>query len=168
MGRSGPHLARFATGSPNGTQPHEPSIPLAINEHVIRWSEIRLPHPSRKGELIPWKVDGPFSLRSYYEVEDSGGRIELDLSHRKEDGTIERCLHCGSAELKGRMEASRASILMGLLWLALAAGLAPWTYGLSVAVAAYPLWFLWTNASRVQKCTSCGAEFVDFRMGPRP
>ena len=111
MGRSGPHLARFATGSPNGTQPHEPSIPLAINEHVIRWSEIRLPHPSRKGELISWKVDGPFSLRSYYEVEGSGGRIELDLSHRKEDGTIERCLHCGSAGLKGRMEASRASIL---------------------------------------------------------
>ncbi len=141
---------------------------MPINEQVIRWSEIRLPHPSREGELIPWKVDGPFSLRSYYEAEGCTERIELDLSHRREDGTIEKCLHCGAADLKWRIEASRASTLMGFIWLALAVGLAPWTYGLSVAVAAYPLWFLWTNASRVQRCTSCGAEFVDFRMGPRP
>jgi len=141
---------------------------LPINEQVIRWSEIRLPHPSRKGELISWKVDGPFSLRSYYEAEGCDERIDLDLSHRKEDGTIEHCLNCGSSGLKLRMEASRSSALMGLLWLALAIGLAPLTYGLSIAVAAYPLWFLWTNASRVQRCTSCGAEFVDFRMGPRP
>ena len=54
---------------------------MPINEQVIRWSEIRLPHPSRKGELISWKVDGPFSLRSYYEAEGCDERIDLDLSH---------------------------------------------------------------------------------------
>jgi len=141
---------------------------LPINEHVIRWSEIRLPHPSRKGELIPWKVDGPFSLRSYYEVPGEEGRIELDLSHRREDGTIDACLLCGTSGLKRRMEPSRLTLLAGLGWLSLGAGLAPWTYGLSLVGAAYPLWFLWSNASRVQSCAACGAEFVDFRMGPRP
>lgn len=141
---------------------------MPINEQVIRWSEIRLPHPAKKGELIPWKVDGPYSLRSYYEVEGDGGRIELDLSHRKEDGTIDTCLHCSSPGLGRRLEASRITLLSGLFWLGVGLGLAPWTYGLSLLISAYPLWFLWTNTPRVQVCGACGAEFVDFRLGPRP
>ena len=141
---------------------------MPINEQVIRWSEIRLPHPTAKGTLIPWKVDGPFSLRSYYQVEGTGERIELDLSHRKEDGTIERCLHCGADGLGHRVEASWTTKLGLALLTAVGLGLAPFTYGLSVLAVAYPLWFLWNDAARVQSCSSCGAEFVDFRMGPRP
>lgn len=141
---------------------------MPINEQVIRWSEIRLPHPSRKGALIPWKVDGPFSLRSYYQVEGTGERIELDLSHRNEDGTIDRCLHCGGDQLSRRLEASFTTKLGLALLLLVGLGLAPLSYGLSVLAVAYPLWFLWSDAPRVQSCGSCGAEFVDFRMGPRP
>lgn len=140
-------------------------FPVPINEQVIRWSEIRLPHPSQEGQLLQWKVDGPFALRSYYRVEGTDERIELDLSHRHEDGTIDTCLHCGTQGLRTRVEAPWA--LLGL-WIVLALALAPLTYGVSVLVAAYPVWFLWRSAPRVQTCPSCGAEFVDFRQGPRP
>ena len=54
-----------------------------------------------------------------------------------------------------------------LLWLALGLGGAYWTFGLSLLVAAYPVWFLVAQAPRVERCTGCGAEYVDFRRGPR-
>ena len=136
-----------------------------INEQVIRWSEIRLPHPSRSGELVPWKVDGPFALRSYYRVEGTGETIALDLSPRHEDGTIDTCLHCGTKGLKQRVEAPWFTLA---LWIVGALALAPFTFGLSILVALYPVWFLWNDSPRVQKCPGCGAEFVDFRHGPRP
>ena len=138
---------------------------VPINEQVIRWSEIRLPHPSRDGELMPWKVDGPFALRSYYRVEGSDTRIELDLSHRRPDGTSDACLVCSTPGLRTRVE---AHWLYLALWVVAALALAPLTFGLSVLAAAYPVWFLWTDSPRVQTCPSCGAEFVDFRHGPRP
>ncbi|MEM6672507.1 MAG: hypothetical protein AAF726_06655 [Planctomycetota bacterium] len=138
---------------------------MPINERVIRWSEIRLPHPSREGELVDWKIDGPFALRSYYRVEETGDRIELDLSHRREDGTISTCLHCGAGGLRTRVEAPWVALA---LWAVGALALAPFTYGVSLLVALYPVWFLWSDAPRVQVCSSCGAEFVDFRHGPRP
>ncbi len=143
-------------------------MPAAINENVIRWSEIRLPDPRGGGQLVRWKVDGPFALRSYYRVpaiDADAGTIRLDLSHRKVDGTIDRCLHCGEEGLRRSVEAPWWRIL-GLAALALA--LAPFTFGATILLAAYPLWFLWSDAPRVQSCGSCRAEFVDFRFGPRP
>ena len=67
----------------------------SIEYHTIRWSEIRLPHPERRGELIKWRVDGPFSLRSYYRVDGSREPIRLDLSRRRPDGSLTGCLACG-------------------------------------------------------------------------
>ncbi|MEM8710376.1 MAG: hypothetical protein AAGG01_05455 [Planctomycetota bacterium] len=136
-----------------------------INENVIRWSEIRLPHPSRAGELVSWKVDGPFALRNYYRLEGTGELIHLDLSHRAQDGTIQKCLHCGGAHLQ--KSADRPWALIAALAV-VGGGLAPFTFGLTAVAAAYPLWFLWSSAPVTQTCTNCKAEFVDFRYGPRP
>ncbi len=142
-----------------------PDMSPSINENVIRWSEIRLPHPSKVGELIPFKVDGPFALRNYYRLEGTKELIELDLSHRHPDGTIDRCLHCGSSSLEKTVDrpwlALAALILLGL-------GLAPFTLGLTALAAAYPVWFLFSSSPMTQTCTTCKAEFVDFRYGPRP
>ncbi|QDV09686.1 hypothetical protein Poly30_52450 [Planctomycetes bacterium Poly30] len=140
-------------------------MPTAINENVIRWSAIRLPHPSRPGQLVTWKVDGPFALRSYYRLEDTKEVIQLDLSHRREDGTIERCLHCGGTPLQ--KAADRPWGPIGLLAV-VGLGLAPFTFGLTALAAAYPIWFLWSSSPVTQTCTTCKAEFVDFRFGPRP
>lgn len=139
----------------------------AINENVIRWSEVRLPHPDANGQLLRWKVDGPFAVRSYYRVPGSVNKelIRLDLSLLNEDGTTDKCLHC-KAPLGGAKVDAPWLKLIGLLVLGL--GLAPFTFGLSVLAVAYPLWFLWGDAPRVQACGSCRAEFVDFRFGPRP
>lgn len=147
-----------------------PSEPMAttINERVIRWSEIRLPDPRGGDELVHWKVDGPFALRSYYRVpgtDAESGTIRLELSHRAEDGTIERCLHCSAGALEERVEAPWGRIALVAVP---ALALAPFTFGLSLLLAAYPLWFLWKDAPRVQRCAQCRAEFVDFRFGPRP
>lgn len=136
----------------------------SIEYHTIRWSEIRLPHPERPGELVRWKVDGPFALRSYYRVEGSARTIELDLKRRRSDGTLSACLACGATAFAARREMPWVWIV---LWLALGLGGAYWTFGASLLVAAYPLWFLVAQAPRVERCTGCGAEFVDFRRGPK-
>ncbi len=137
----------------------------SINENVIRWSEIRLPHPHKAGELIPFKVDGPFALRNYYRLEGTNELIELELSHRHPDGTIDRCLHCGGSHLEKTTDrpwaALAALVVFGL-------GLAPFTFGLTALAAAYPVWFLYSSSPVTQTCTTCKAEFVDFRYGPRP
>lgn len=135
-----------------------------IEYRTIRWSELRLPHPTRAGERLRWRIDGPFALRSFYRVEGSERPIELDLSKRRADGTLEACLHCGGAELARSVELPWGWLAF---WALLGLGGAPFTYGLSLAVAAYPLWFLWASARRVERCTACGAEYVDFRRGPR-
>ena len=137
----------------------------AINENVIRWSEIRLPHPTRAGELVSWKVDGPFALRSYYRLPGTKETIHLDLSHRQPDGTIHNCLNCGGSPLEKTADRPwRPLAALAVLGL----GLAPFTYGLSALIAAYPFWFLWSSSPVTQTCTTCKAEFVDFRFGPRP
>jgi len=145
----------------NGEPPHAVS---PIEYHTIRWSELRLPHPERRGELVRWRVDGPFALRSYYRVEGTARTIELDLSRRRQDGTLSACLACGSTHFAVRRELPVGWIA---LWLLAGLGGAYWTYGASLLVAAYPLWFLFAQAPRVERCTGCGAEFVDFRRGPR-
>ncbi len=137
----------------------------AINENVIRWSVIRLPHPSKPGELLDWKVDGPFALRRHYCVEGTKDVIELDLSHRREDGTIQVCLHCGGAPLQKSSDRPWTPILA---FLAVGLALAYFTYGISLLLAAYPIWFLWSGSPITQTCTTCKAQFVDFRFGPRP
>ncbi|MFT5732575.1 MAG: hypothetical protein ACJA2W_000205 [Planctomycetota bacterium] len=140
-------------------------MPEAINENVIRWSVIRLPHPSRPGELIDWKVDGPFALRSYYRLGDAKEIVKLDLSHRQEDGRILACLHCGGSPLpKSTDRPWRPLVALGVFGL----GLAPFTFGISAVAVAYPFWFLWSSSPVTQTCTTCKAEFVDFRFGPRP
>lgn len=136
----------------------------SIEYHTIRWSEIRLPHPTRPGEFVRWKVDGPFALRRYYRVEGTDRTIELDLSHRSQDGTLTGCLCCGAGELRRRVAPPWGWIA---LWLVLGLGAAPFTYGVSLLVVAYPLWFLWAAAPRIDSCPTCAAEFVDFRRGPR-
>lgn len=136
-----------------------------INENVIRWSVIRLPHPSKSGEFLDWKVDGPFALRRHYRVEGTSEIIELDLSHRQADGRIAACLVCGGAPLEKTTDRPWTPIL---IWAVLGLGLAPFTFGISALIAAYPLWFLWFGSPVTQTCTSCTAEFVDFRFGPRP
>lgn len=135
-----------------------------IEYHTIRWSELRLPHPDRRGEFVRLKVDGPFALRSYYRVDGGSGRIQLDLSGRRPDGTLSACLACGHGTFARRTDLPWGWIL---LWLALGFGAAYWTFGLSLLVAAYPLWFLVAQAPRVERCQACSAEFVDFRRGPR-
>lgn len=138
----------------------------AINERVIRWSEIRLPHPSRPGELATWELDGPFALRPYYRVEGEGDVVRIEhLDRRNPDGTLAGCLYCGAAPLQARRDV-RWGPIVGLLLL----GIAPayWTWGASLLLVAYPLWFLWASAPRVETCTSCRSEFVDFCEGPRP
>ncbi len=151
-----------ASASPS---PATQTTDVTINEQVIRWSEIRLPHPTRDGELVRWKVDGPFALRSYYRMEGVDEPVRLDLSRVKSDGTIDTCLHCGGGDLTTRIEAPWVALL---LWVIVAVGFAPFTYGASVLIAAYPVWFLWGDARRVQICTGCRVEYVDFRHGPRP
>ena len=136
----------------------------AIEYHTIRWSEIRLPHPERPGEVVQWKVDGPFALRSYYRLEGAERTIELDLSRRREDGTLTGCLACPSTDLWSRAELPWGWIAF---WLVVGLGGALFTFGLSLLVAAYPLWFLWASAPRVERCQGCGAEYVDFRRGPK-
>ena len=54
-----------------------------------------------------------------------------------------------------------------LFWVAIGLGLAPFTFGVSILLVAYPVWFLVAAAPRVETCGSCGAEYVDFRRGPR-
>lgn len=136
----------------------------SIETHTIRWSEIRLPHPTRPGELVKRRLDGPFALRSYYRIEGTETPLRLDLSLRRADGTLSACLVCGHAQFDARREFPWPWIAF---WLAVGVGGAYWTYGLSLLVAAYPLWFLTAQASRVERCVGCGAEFVDFRRGPR-
>ena len=137
----------------------------SINENVIRWSEIRLPHPEKAGELLSWKVGGPFALRNYYRLEGSTELITLDLSHRHPDGTIDRCLHCSGSPLEKTVD--RPWGALGALAVA-GLGLAPFTFGVSALAAAYPVWFLFSSSQVTQTCTTCKAEFVDFRYGPRP
>ena len=136
-----------------------------INENVIRWSEIRLPNPSKAGELITWKVDGPYALRNYYRLEGSKELITLDLSHRKPDGTIDSCLVCSGSPLE--KSADRPWLPLGALAV-VGLGLAPFTFGVTAVAAAYPAWFLYSSSPVTQTCTTCKAEFVDFRYGPRP
>lgn len=138
---------------------------MSINEQVIRWSEIRLPNPKGGSELLHWKVDGPFALRNYYRIEGTDDRIDLDLSHRNPDGTIDTCLHCGAKPLEARREVAWMPLVITAL---IGLGLAPFTFGVSALLVAYPLWFLWSGSPRVQVCGACHAEFVDFRQGPRP
>jgi len=135
----------------------------SIEYHTIRWSEIRLPHPERRGEYVKVRVDGPFALRSYYRVDGSAQTIELDLSRRRADGTLSACLVCGHASF-----ATRRDLPWGwlLLWGAVGLGGAYWTFGLSLLAAAYPLWFLVAQAPQVERCAGCSAEYVDFRRGP--
>jgi hypothetical protein len=141
----------------------KPPVP-SIEYHTIRWSEIRLPHPERNGEYVKLRIDGPFALRSYYRVDGSARTIELDLTRRRADGTLAACLVCGHASFAVRRALPWAWLL---LWLALGLGGAYWTFGLSLLVAAYPVWFLVAQAPRIERCAACGAEYVDFRRGPR-
>ena len=137
-----------------------------INERVIRWSELRLPDPTRSGELARWSIDGPFALRKYYRIE--GTDTVVDLKHidkRRDDGTLSGCLHCGSGSLERAAQINWKPILAIAL---LALVLAYWTFGVSLLIAAYPVWFLWASGERIDKCTSCGSEFVNFCEGPRP
>jgi len=136
----------------------------SIEYHTIRWSEIRLPHPERRGEYVRLRLDGPFALRSYYRVAGSTRTIELDLSGRRADGTLAACLVCGHASFAVRRT---FPWLWLVVWLALGLGGAYWTYGLSLLVVAYPLWFLIAQAPRIERCTGCSAEYVDFRRGPK-
>lgn len=136
----------------------------SIEYHTIRWSELRLPHPERPGERIRLRVDGPFALRSYYRVDGTPRTIELDLSRRRPDGSLAGCLVCGHPSFDTRRELPLGWLA---LWTALGLGAAYWTFGLSLAFAAYPIWFLIAQAPRVERCGGCGAEFVDFRRGPR-
>ena len=153
--------------------PHNPTqagklcevMATSINENVIRWSEIRLPHPNKVGELITWKVDGPYALRNYYRLEGTDELITLDLSHRAPDGTIERCLHCSGSPLE--KTADRPWIPLALLAV-VGLGLAPFTFGVTALAVAYPVWFLYSSSPVTQTCTSCKAQFIDFRYGPRP
>jgi hypothetical protein len=123
-----------------------------IEYHTIRWSELRLPHPERGGEHVRVRVDG------------TARTIELDLSRRRADGTLAACLVCGHASFTVRRALPWGWLL---LWLVVGLGGAYWTFGLSLLVAAYPLWFLVAQAPRIERCTACDAEYVDFRRGPK-
>ncbi|MEL6428696.1 MAG: hypothetical protein AAFU73_08560 [Planctomycetota bacterium] len=140
--------------------------PRAINERVIRWSELRLPDPTRPGELAKWPIDGPFALRKYYRIEGTDAVVEIaHIDKRRDDGTLEGCLNCGHAGLVRRAEVNWAPIvLLAIVGL----GLAYWTFGLSALITAYPIWFLWASGERIDHCPNCGAEFVNFCEGPRP
>ena len=62
-----------------------------INERVIRWSEMRLPHPSRPGSLATWELDGPFAVRPYYRVEGEEAIVRIDhLDQRRDDSQAQR------------------------------------------------------------------------------
>ncbi|MEC8493940.1 MAG: hypothetical protein VXZ39_03395, partial [Planctomycetota bacterium] len=84
---------------------------------------------------------------------------------RRDDGTLAGCLYCGAQELS-----RRAQVRWGPIVLLAILGLAPayWTFGLTALLVAYPIWFLWSSAPRVETCRHCGSEFVNFCEGPRP
>ena len=137
-----------------------------INERVIRWSEMRLPHPSRPGSLATWELDGPFAVRPYYRVEGEETIVRIDhLDQRRDDGTLAGCLYCGAGGLS-----RRAQVRWGPIVLLAILGLVPayWTFGVTALLVAYPIWFLWSSAPRVETCGQCGSEFVNFCEGPRP
>ena len=98
------------------------------------------------------------------EGEEAIVKIE-HLRHRRDDGTLSGCLHCGKEGLERRTDVRWGPIVALLLL-----GLAPayWTYGLTLLLVAYPVWFLWASAPRVDSCSDCGAEYVNFCEGPRP
>lgn len=149
------------------------SSSATINENVIRWSEIRLPHPERPGELATWKLDGPFALRPYYRVEGTSKTVELrHLDERRDDGTLAGCIYCGaSGSFSKRSELDWtpiAVLAVGAIALMWALGWTSWGILGSLALVAYPIWFLWADAPRVEKCEQCSSEFVNFRIGPRP
>ena len=80
-----------------------------INERVIRWSEMRLPHPSRPGSLATWELDGPFAVRPYYRVEGEEAIVRIDhLDQRRDDGTLAGCRYCGAGGLSRRAQAMLA------------------------------------------------------------
>jgi hypothetical protein len=148
----------------------------AINEKVIRWSELRLPHPTNAGQLESWTIDGPFAVRKYYRVDGTDAVVEVaHIDKRNADGTLSGCLFCGSTHLVRSADIPwRPIAIVGASALALAAiavfalGL-PWWVGLApVAAAAYPMWFLWAAGPRIETCTNCKSEFVNFCHGPRP
>jgi len=138
----------------------------AINENVIRWSEIRLPHPARPGELARWEIDGPFALRRYYRVDGTDELVRVEhFERRNEDGTLSGCLFCGATDLERRAEINWPPIIaLAVLGL----GLAWFTYGITALLVAYPIWFLYASGPRIQTCTSCKSEYVNFCHGPRP
>lgn len=143
-----------------------PSAPAKINENVIRWSEIRLPHPSKPGELATWEMDGPFALRRYYRVDGEDGVVDIEhLECRNDDGTLSGCLFCGAKSLERRVDVHwKPIVILALL------GLVPafWTFGLTLLLVAYPIWYLLASSPKTDKCTACSAEFVNFCHGPRP
>lgn len=138
----------------------------AINERVIRWSELRLPHPTPSEGLARWTIDGPFAVRKYYRVEGTDQTVQIDhLDRRNDDGTLSGCLYCGGTALERSADVNWPPIvLLAVVGLALAY----FTYGVSLLIVAYPIWFLWAAADRVETCPSCKSEFVNFREGPRP
>ncbi|MEM8680334.1 MAG: hypothetical protein AAGF97_13380, partial [Planctomycetota bacterium] len=78
--------------------------------------------------------------------------IEVEI---KEDGTIDRCLHCGEALARASVSAPWLKLIaLALIGL----GLAPFTFGVSALLVAYPAWFLWKDAPRTQHCDSCGGN----------
>lgn len=140
--------------------------PRVINERVIRWSELRLPDPTRPGELARWPIDGPFALRKYYRIEGTDAVVEIGhMDKRRDDGTLSACLNCGAEGLVKHAEINWKPII---LLLVIGLGLAYWTYGASLLLVAYPIWFTWASGDRVETCPHCKAEFVNFSEGPRP
>lgn len=149
-----------------------------INENVIRWSEIRLPHPDHPGQLASWPIDGPFAVRKYYRVEGSSETVELDhIERRNEDGTLSGCMYCGADALVKTADVSWGPIVIWAFVGILIAGTAllfsppvvAWPIaGLTALACGYAMWFLHAAAPRIETCSKCGSQFVNFCYGPRP
>ena len=154
------------------------AMAATINENVIRWSEIRLPNPARPGELASWPIDGPFAVRKYYRVEGSSEMVELNhIERRNDNGTLSGCMYCGESGLTKTADVTWRPIVIwaaiALAVVSLALFLLPPLFGWLLAAAAiliagYPIWFLYASAPRIETCSKCTSQFVNFCFGPRP
>ncbi len=100
------------------------------------------------------------------EIPDKG-RLEPDAFHREhltEGNGLRGCLACGHAELYTQKDFPRA---LGIGIVVVAAVLAPFTWYVSLAVAAAIDWVLYHTAREVVVCYVCGARHSRFAAKPR-
>ncbi len=112
----------------------------------------------RGGERRTLAAPDPSALRQAWDEE------ELSLEHLAATGGLTGCLACGHPELYTQRDFPRG---LGLAIVAVAAVLAPFTWYLSLGVAALLDALLYRFAPAVVVCYVCGAGHRGFASEPR-